>query len=128
MPILGICKWTLLVRHRDGGIYQWIEAFNRRGAWNRKGMRFGDVEGKRMSERYEIRPINPKSIWAMNLCSSWGGLCHEMATYYLVRKPDKNNFEFAESRSRRCAHCAQREAKLLKIPFPATPKESTDAD
>lgn len=62
MPILGICKWTLLVRHRDGGIYQWIEAFNRRGAWNRKGMRFGDVEGKRMSEWISVKDRLPEFV------------------------------------------------------------------
>lgn len=67
-------------------------------------------------DRYEIRPIAPERIWALNVCTRF--LCQNVATFYLVRKPS-GPMDRAESRSRRCAGCARADARAHGIPFPS---------
>lgn len=74
-------------------------------------------------EDWEIRAIKPRSTWWMNHCTAHGGLCHEVATHYLILKPQSSPMRSAESRLRRCEACARREAKEMGLTFPDPPTE-----
>src|SRR5579863_2093088 len=67
--------------------------------------------------KWEIRAINPQSIFGTNWCT--GPACLRTATYYLVRLPDPTAFPVErESRMRRCEMHARENARTLQIPFP----------
>ena len=72
-----------------------------------------------MSDNYEIRAIKVDTLWFLYLCTR--SACNAPATHYLVRKKSLPS-DRAESRSRRCEACAQKDAESLRIPFP----ESTE--
>jgi hypothetical protein len=70
----------------------------------------------KLASEWEIRPIQPKSIFRMNFCSE--GTCSSPATHYLVLLPQPRTMRQRESRMRRCEKHARENAERMGLAFP----------